>query len=115
MSIPRGTRPIVAGGSPRGGDILRRVDDAIALARDLAAHRAISDIRAPAAQVRRHGLAPLAGAAGASGFREDLVRATVAWARIHAELRARGETCGLIRSRKPLVPATHELGAGRAD
>jgi len=50
-----------------------------ALVRDLAAGRDVSEIAVDPELAQRHLLAPLAARHGAAGFRDDLVRSTVAW------------------------------------
>jgi len=48
----------------------------------------VTDVAAPKSLVQRHGLAPLASRAGLVEYRDDLVRATVEWGRIEADLPA---------------------------
>lgn len=62
------------------------IDQMFALVRDLAAGRNVSEIAIDPSVVQRHLLAPLAARAGLIGFRDDLVRATAAWARIERDL-----------------------------
>jgi len=57
-----------------------------ALTRILAKERDVSEIVAPLDVLQRHMLAPLAGRLGVSGCRPDLVRATLAWARLERDL-----------------------------
>lgn len=59
-----------------------------ALVRDLAADRDVSEIAIDPGTVQRHLLAPLAGCRGAAQLADDVVRSTVAWARIERELPA---------------------------
>jgi hypothetical protein len=66
--------------------MLPEVAQMFALVRDLAAGRDVTEIAVEPALVQRHLLAPLAARAGASACRDDLVRATVGWARIEREL-----------------------------
>jgi hypothetical protein len=60
--------------------MLPEVAQMFALVRDLAAGRDVTEIAVEAALAQRHLLGPLAG------LRDDLVRATVAWAKIEREL-----------------------------
>ena len=73
-----------------------------ALVRDLAAGRNVGEIAAHPDVVRRHLLAPLAASAGARAFHDDLVRATVAWARIEHELPS--VVTALARAGVPVAP-----------
>ncbi len=57
-----------------------------ALVRDLAAGRNVSEIAIDPAIVQRHLLGPLAARSGVSEYRDDLIRATAAWARIARDL-----------------------------
>jgi hypothetical protein len=66
--------------------MLPNVDEVFTLVRRFAARSPVTDVAAPKWLVQQHGLAPLAARAGLGIFREDLVRATVEWSRIAAEL-----------------------------
>ena len=68
-----------------------------ALVRDLANGRDVTEIPIARWYVERHNLGPLAARAGAVAFRDDLIRSTVAWARIERVL-------------PPLVEQLHALG-----
>jgi Uncharacterised nucleotidyltransferase len=57
-----------------------------ALTRDLAKGRDVAEIVEPLAAVQRHMLAPLAANAGMVICRNDLVRSTVAWARLTRDI-----------------------------
>jgi len=57
-----------------------------ALTRILAKERDVSEIVAPLDVLQRHMLAALAGRLGVSGCRSDMVRATLAWARLDRDL-----------------------------
>ena len=66
--------------------MLPEVHGLFMLVRELANKHSVTEVSASRWLVQRHGLAPLAARAGASAFRDDLVRATVAWARTTAVL-----------------------------
>lgn len=70
------------------GGMLPNVDAVFTLVRRFASRSPVTDVAAPKWLVQRHGLAPLAARAGLASYRDDLVRATVEWARIEAELPA---------------------------
>jgi hypothetical protein len=65
---------------------LPNVDAVFTLVRRLASRSPVTDVAAPKWLVQRHGLAPLAARGGLAQFRDDLVRATVDWALMEAEL-----------------------------
>jgi hypothetical protein len=68
--------------------MLPEVAQMFALVRDLAAGRHVTEIALDPVTVQRHQLGPLAARAGMTAFRDDLVRSTIAWARIAAALPA---------------------------
>lgn len=70
------------------GGMLPNVDAVFTLVRRFATRSSVTDVAAPKWLVQRHGLGPLMARAGLAEFREDLVRATVAWAGIESDLPA---------------------------
>jgi hypothetical protein len=68
--------------------MLPPVDALFTLVRQLAARSAVIEVSVPKWLVQLHRLAPLAARAGAASYRDDLVRATLEWARIEADLPA---------------------------
>src|SRR5512135_3236413 len=68
--------------------MLPEVAQMFALVRDLATGRDVTEIAVDPQIVQRHHLGPLATRAGATAFRDDMARSTLAWARIAAELPA---------------------------
>lgn len=66
--------------------MLPAVDGLFTLVERFANRELVTEIAASKWLVQRHGLAPLAGAAGAAEFRDDLVRATVSWSAIERVL-----------------------------
>lgn len=77
--------------------MLPPVDELFTLVRSLATRARVTDVAAPKWLVQRHRLGPLLARSGVLRFRDDLVRATLEWARaaqdlptVVAALRARG-------------------------
>lgn len=68
--------------------MLPGVDALFTLVRQLADRQPVTDVAAPKWLVQRHGLAAMAGRAGAASYRDDLVSATAFWSRIEADLPA---------------------------
>src|SRR5262249_33273940 len=66
------------------GDMLPAVQALFTLVRELAARHRVTDVAASNWLVRRHGLAPMAAAAGAPQFHEDLARSALAWTKVAA-------------------------------
>jgi hypothetical protein len=66
--------------------MLPNVDALFTLVRDLAHRASVTQISAPKWLVQRHGLAPLAARAGDSSYRDQLVRATIEWARVDKDI-----------------------------
>ncbi len=66
--------------------MLPEVDALFTLVRQLAGRLPVSEVAASKWLVQRHGLAAMAARAGAVSYRDDLVRATVEWARIEQDL-----------------------------
>jgi hypothetical protein len=68
------------------GGMLPGVDALFTLVRQLAQRQAVTDVAVPKWLVQRHGLASLAARAGAGSYRDDLARATLAWAQTERAL-----------------------------
>ena len=77
--------------------MLPEVHGMFALVRDLANGREVGEIPIAPWYVERHNLGPLAARAGAAAFRDELVRSTLAWARIE-------------RALPPIVEQLHSVG-----
>jgi hypothetical protein len=77
--------------------MLPDVHGMFALVRDLANGREITEIPIAPWYVERHNLGPLVARAGASAFRNELIRSTVGWARIE-------------RALPPLIEQLHAIG-----
>src|SRR4051812_8306378 len=68
------------------GGMLPEVDALFTLVRQLANRSSVTGGGVPKWLVQRHGLGPLMARAGVAGYRDDLVRATLAWAVVEKEL-----------------------------
>jgi hypothetical protein len=66
--------------------MLPSVDAVFTLVQRFACRQAVTDVAAPKWLVKRHGMGPLAARSGLSGFRDDLARATLAWANVARDL-----------------------------
>lgn len=66
--------------------MLPRVDALFTLVRQVATRSRVTEVSVPKWLVRLHRLAPLMARAGAGSYRDDLVRATLEWARIEHDL-----------------------------
>jgi hypothetical protein len=68
--------------------MLPDVDGLFTLVRQLARREAVTEVAAPKWLVQRHGLGPLTARAGGPGYRDELARASLQWARLAEELPA---------------------------
>jgi hypothetical protein len=66
--------------------MLPEVEALFTLVRQLARRSTVTAVAAPKWLVQRHGLAAMACRAGATSYRDDLVRATIEWTRIEREV-----------------------------